>query len=241
MADSFTPITLKNVLTLNGKAVMLGGSVVKAIDYPVKGDSIIMALDGTNAFHYRVLKNNGNIVEVVAQMPLSNYLVFGDTNTYANSTLDVYLNTTYYNTLTETAKSAIVSKNIIQYQYTSDSSHYDSTTHNSYANYATKSQKGIIGDRYVYALDVEDIEEYFNGTFGETDMWKMLWDLDVQPATYPLWLRSCVNTDNMDAYIINSTNGMIDNMSCEFNARVHPAFCVDLNKIPFTKTTEVIS
>lgn len=241
LADTFNPILLKNILTLNRKIVTLGGSVVKAISYPVKGDLIIMSLDGVEAFKYRVLKNNGNIVEVVSQMPLQNASIFGDTNTYANSTLDVYLNTTYYNTLTETAKSAIVPKNIIQYQYASDSSKYNTTTHSSYADYATKSQKGVIGNRYVYALDVEDIEEYFNGTFGKTDMWKMLWDLDVEPGSYAFWLRSCINTDNIDAYNIAATNGMIDTMSCEFHARVHPAFCIDLNKIPFTKTTEVIS
>ena len=203
--------------------------------YALKGDLISIDLDGNGNKQYRVLKVNGSNAEVVSQTPLQNMLVWGDNNTYANSSLDTGLNTTYYNTLTETAKAAIVPKNIIQYEYTSDSSKYNATTHNSYVDYSTKSQKEIVGNRYIYALDVEDIETYFNGVFSTTDIWIMFWNLNVQPSTYSFWLRSCASGDNLSVWFVSGVNGLIDNMSCEFNSRVHPAFTIDLSKISFTR------
>ncbi len=160
---------------------------------PVKGDLITMNLDGTDRL-YRVLKVvDETTVEVLGMWNLSTQTKFDSngTNTYAGKTLDTYLNTTWYNTLSTKAKSAIVPKNITQYQYGYNPSAYNATTHASYADYSTKASKEVVGDRYIYALDVEDIEDYFNNTFSTADIWTLFWKTTYRPSDYEyLWLRS---------------------------------------------------
>ena len=135
---------------------------------PVKGDLIMMNLDGTDRL-YRVLKIvNGTTVEVLGMWDGLSSSFISDLNgsdIYAGSPLDSYLNTTWYNTLSSNAKAAIVPKNISQYQYKFNSSVYNQTTHASYADYNSKSLKSaILYERNIYTLDIEDIEEYFGGT-----------------------------------------------------------------------------
>lgn len=156
-------------------------------------------------------------------------------NTYADNTLDIYLNDTWYNTLTADAKAAIVDKNIIQYQYGSNSSSYDPNTHASYADYSTKSVKSEAGDRHIYALDLEDIEEYFNGEFSNSDIRTLFWDETPQfdISTDP-WLRSASNNFWNYALYVSGYKGELD-----FNAGLsvgsaRPAFTIDLSKIEWT-------
>ena len=96
-----------------------------------KGDIIKLNLDNTEDKYYRVLTNDGYIVEVVAMYtPDTTTNVWdnsdlGTTNTtvnlsssvsvikYTGSNLDNYLNNTWYNTLSSNAKAAIIDKDIV--------------------------------------------------------------------------------------------------------------------------------
>lgn len=79
-----------------------------------KGTLITINLDGTDR-QYRILKNVGSGVHEVLSMEdldKSTYFNNNNENTYSGGELDTYLNTTWYNTLSDKAKTAIVPKNI---------------------------------------------------------------------------------------------------------------------------------
>lgn len=228
---------------------LIGGTgydITFAPPFPKKGDLITMNLDGTDR-QYRVLKIvDGATVEVMTMWNVSDSLEFdsGNTNTYSGKTLDTYLNTTWYNTLSSTAKAAIVPKNINQYQYSHSSSAYNKSTHPSYADYSTKALKANVGERYVYALDVEDIEMYFGGTggsvdnktpatFSTTDLLQMFWNQISTISEYP-WFRSA-RADNSDrAWFVFGTDGYVYNNYAANSFAVRGAFQIDLSKIDFT-------
>lgn len=222
-----------------------GYDITFAPPMPVKGDLITMNLDGTDRL-YRVLKIvNETVVEVLTMWNLSTRQEFHTSrNDYGGSYLDRYLNRTWYNTLSTAAKAAIVAKNNInQYQYSFDSD-YGSTIHASLAKYSSKTLKHSIGERYVYALDVEDIEMYFGGTggsvndknpatFSETDLLIMFWNQESYPAEMP-WLRSAYNDNSKRAWTVRGTRGVIDYNGVEWEYEVRGAFQIDLSKINFT-------
>ena len=213
---------------------------------PVKGDLITMNLDGTDRL-YRVLKIvDGTTVEVLGMWNLSNSLALdnGNTGTYSGKTLDTYLNATWYNTLSATAKVAIVPKNINQYQYSNSSSTFNESTHSSYANYSTKALKANVGERYIYALDVEDIEMYFGGTggsasdktpatFSKTDLLQMFWNQTSTISEFP-WLRSASADDSHSTWYVNGYYGRTNAINSGGALAARPAFQIDLSKIDFT-------
>lgn len=92
-----------------------------------KKDIILLDMDGKGYKEYRVLKINDTIAEVLGMNDLTDIEYnkmskIGMFNTYighlySKTDLDNYLNITWYNTLTEDAKNAIVQKNIIQKMY----------------------------------------------------------------------------------------------------------------------------
>ena len=213
---------------------------------PVKGDLVTMNLDGTDR-QYRVLKIvDGTTVEVLGMWNLSNFLALdnGNTGTYGGKTLDTYLNATWYSTLSATAKVAIVPKNINQYQYSNSSSIFNESTHSSYANYFTKALKANVGERYIYALDVEDIEMYFGGTggsasdktpatFSKTDLLQMFWNQTSTISEFP-WLRSASADDSHSAWYVNGYYGRTNAINSGGALAARPAFQIDLSKIDFT-------
>ena len=215
-----------------------------ALTMPVKGDLITMNLDGTDR-QYRVLKIvDGTTVEVLGMWNVSTSTKFDNngTSTYAGKTLDTYLNTTWYNTLSTIAKAAIVPKNINQYQYSSGS--YNQTTHASYADYSTKSIKANVGNRYVYALDVEDIEMYFGGTggsaidktpgtFSNTGVLQMFWNQTSTNSESP-WFRSAVDSSSMSVWRVYGGVGVVSDRFANLSGIARPAFQIDLSKIDFT-------
>ena len=217
-----------------------------ALTMPVKGDLITMNLDGTDRL-YRVLKVvDGTTVEVLGMWNLSNSLALdnGNTGTYSGKTLDTYLNTTWYSTLSATAKVTIVPKNINQYQYSNSSSIFNESTHSSYANYSTKALKANVGERYIYALDVEDIEMYFGGTggsasdktpatFSKTDLLQMFWNQTSTISEFP-WLRSASADDSHSTWYVNGYYGRTNAINSGGALAARPAFQIDLSKIDFT-------
>lgn len=210
---------------------------------PVKGDLITMNLDGRDRL-YRVLKIvDKTVVEVLTMWNLRESLQFDpDYDDYKNSELDTYLNTTWYNTLSSTAKAALVSKNINQYAYT-DNSVYNSNAHASYADYSTKTLNQNVGNRYVYALDVEDIEMYFGGTggsandktpatFSKTDILQMFWNRTTTIGE-SVWLRSKKADDYGYGWRVFG-KGFVDIAIITAYCNARGAFQIDLSKIGFT-------
>lgn len=264
-----TNITRDQLINLQGTNMIDGGQsdgkiILKAtknkptVDIPMrvilrgdaailnKGDLITMDL-GNGSKQYRVLKMNGSVAEVLAMYEYNTSTKFNTnySNIYMDGELDVALNNTFYNTLSATAKSAIVEKNIIQYAYSGTSSVYNATTHASYANYSTKELVTTVGNRKVYALDVEDIEQYFGGTggsvddkttgvFSTVDIWTFFWNQSSKISVYP-WLRSADANDSKRAYSVLGTNGYLASDGISLDGAVRPAFQIDLSKIPFTK------
>ena len=216
---------------------LIGGTgydITFAPPMPVKGDLITMNLDGTDR-QYRVLKIVDETTVEVLSMGDAGSSAFGSTNTYASSTLDVYLNTTWYNTLSTAAKAAIVPKNITQYRYDYNASVYNSTTHSSFADFSTKALHAGIGDRYVYALGVDDVEDYFNHTFSNVDIWQLFWNTTAKPSrgSFP-WLRDASIRINKYVWKIDYSGGYVGDSASYNSYSIRPAFQIDLSKIDFT-------
>lgn len=213
-----------------------------------------MNLDGSGNKTYRVLKCKDSVAEVMGMNDINTN--FGNNNTYNGSNLDVALNTTYYNTLSTETKAAIIPKNIIQYEYTASGSSSISLAYWGNADYSTKAVKENIGERYIYALDIEDIfEGYLEGKACELDPTTGTVNMDPMKILFSnntgsipeIWLRSAVAAGDFSAYAVNNSGFIEGGRPSEhlwatsevLNTR--PVFQIDLSKIPFTKTTEVIS
>ena len=146
---------------------------IKKVNIPQKSDLINIDMTGSGtAQTYRVLKNvGGRVVEVVGMTPAGTGK-YGSNNTYNGSDVDVVLNTTWYNTLSNDAKLAIVDKVIVQYMYEYNNGAYNSNT---YASYATnKSVKESDLTRHIYLLGVDQINDYFSNTFSQTQLFDLL-------------------------------------------------------------------
>lgn len=217
-----------------------------AVVMPAKGDLITMNLDGTDRL-YRVLKIvDGTTVEVVLiNSGLTSAWDSNSRDSYGICTLDSYLNGTWYNTLSASARAAIVPKQFYLYQYTYNSSAY-SSTHPSYADYSSKSLKSaILYERNIYVLDIEDIEEYFGGTAGSVslktpgkfsgdDLRTFFWD-QVSPGFVYAWLRSIRgNVQGSAAWAVAGFYKEISTLRVTASYIACPAFQIDLSKIDFT-------
>ena len=253
-----------SILKLNNKIITLGGSVATAIDYPVKGELIKLDLDGNGNKTYRVLAINGNVAKLLGMSDISTsqkYNATSKTGTFTNgrtgqlysgSDLDTYLNTTWYNTLTPTAKAAIVPESRTQYmyQYYDEPNTPDTPTYTyqyqynwSDSNYenANLTDSILIGNRNIFALDLKDIFDYFGKVCITSNELVEMWTNQTSTISKTWWLSSASANNSSTAWRVNAYRGelLVDVPDRDFNVR--PAFCVDLNKIPFTKTTEVIS
>ena len=229
-------------LSCNGKK-MSSDVVVNVITQPVmpvKGDLVNIDMTGSGTTQqFRILKNVNNLVYEVFAMELSKTNIkYGTSNSYSGSNVDTALNTTYYGTLSNTAKSAIVDKNIVQYQYDISSA---TSNHKSQANYSTKATKQSVGNRHIYALDVEDIETYFNGVFTNSDLYTLFCNQSSKPSTlHYRYLRSAVSNGNV--FVFDEPNGQIGNISPSYSYvsnswGAFPTFQIDLSKIDFTIVT----
>ena len=272
-----------SILKLNNKIITLGGSIVNYTPpLATKGDLINMDLDGNGNKTYRVLKCNGKVAEVVGMIPISNTAqCWDEDNTttimgsltiakYADSDLDIFLNTTWYGTLSNIAKNAIVSQTINQDAWYPSAEGSPVYTGIHGRNSANESEYSIskypdsvinIGSRNIYALSIQDIIDYLSDEsvridktmiLRNTNVWKMFWNTETMPYqeqldnAYSFWLRSArASSTSEHAYVVNSWGGSLapdkTNSTTHFQKLIRPAFCIDLSKIPFTKTTEVIS
>lgn len=213
---------------------------VPAPSYPVKGDTISLNVDGTNR-NYKVLRINGSVAEVFLLYNLFTS-AFGSSNIYEGSTLDVRLNETYYNSLTSTAKTAIVDKTFRQDQW-----HQAQGSPLYYGVYATsnKYQIGCVSTtfgnaitRHCYALSVADIIDCLGVTtsmsYTNTTLNKANVQAIMGSATQYSWLRSASLYYTVSVY---GYNGSLANYSRTLTNKgpIRPAFQIDLSKISWSK------
>ena len=254
-----------SILKLNNKIITLGGSVVTAIDYPVKGELINMDLDGNGNKTYRVLAMKGNVAKLLGMSDISTsqkYNATSKTGTFTNGTtgqlyagsdLDIYLNTTWYNTLTSTAKAAIVPESRTQYMY----QYYDEPNTPNTPTYTYQYQYDwsdsdydnvnltdsiLIGNRNIFALDLKDIFDYFDKVCITSNELMELWTNQTSGVSGKYWWLSSADASNPNlAWRVTGAYGHLGSSGVAGAFAVRPAFNLDLSKISFTKTTEVIS
>lgn len=231
-----------------------------------------MDLDGNGSKTYRILKMDGNIAECIGMYDLSiqacntNNTIITQNSVaiakYASSDLDTYLNTTWYNTLNNVAKTAIVSKFITQDAWrwgNSSGLNYEGTYGDtvpgviSYTISKYIESEFVIGNRNVYALSLQDVINYLNDTNVQIDttamlrnvnIWKMFWNTEIVPtsnAPSSFWLRSGNHSASNKVWYVDRNQAFFTSTAVGGLKAVRPAFQIDLSKIPFTKTTEVIS
>lgn len=221
-----------------------------------------MNLDGNGNKTYCVLAMNGNVAKLLGMSDISTsqkYNLPSKTGTFTNGTkgqlyagsdLDIYLNTTWYNTLTSTAKAAIVPESRTQYLY----QYYDEPdtvkptyTYQYQSNWgdtdyenANLTDSILIGNRNVFALDLKDIYDYFGKVYIKSNELMGLWTNQTSAVNKYWWLSSAY-VDYDGAWGMSGNTGELDCNLVSRGRAVRPAFNIDLSKIPFTKTTEVIS
>lgn len=225
-----------------------------------------MDLDGNGNKTYRVLAISGNVAKLLGMSDISTsqfYNTTSKTGTFTNGTtgqlyvgsdLDTYLNTTWYNILTSTVKAAIVPESRTQYMYklfdqpntpntptyTYQYQHNWSDSH--YEN-ANLTDSILIGNRNIFALDLKDIFDYFGKVCITSNELMELWTNQTSAVSRKyLWLSSASADYSDGAWYVNGVGGYLDYGDVMDSAyAVRPAFNLDLSKISFTKTTEVIS
>ena len=221
---------------------------------PVKGDLITMNLDGTSRL-YRVLSVNGNVCKVLGMWDdfTSKYNETSTTTTfgsitaqkYEGSTLDTYLNTTWYNTLSTEAKNAIVPENVVQYCY----KHYDAPNTPNTPTYTYQYQYNwsdsdydnadnvgnvTVGDRNVFALDLKDIFDYFGKVYITSNELMILFFNQTTQVSKFLWLRSSDADYSSRAWDVGGDSGYLRSDGVRGSSVVRPALNLDMSKIQYT-------
>ena len=245
------------IIMLNNKVLVNQNKIAlyrPPFEPPAKGSIVKMNLDGTER-QYRVLSVNGNVCKVMGMFDdLTS--VYNSTSTttdfngttaqkYEGSTLDTYLNTTWYNTLSTEVKSAIVPENVIQYCY----KYYDEPNtpntptytyqyqyiwNNSDYDNADNVGNVIVGSRNVFALDLKDIFDYMDKVcITPEELNTMFWDSTTKVSKHS-WLRSSLANNSGNAWNVSGNRGNLERISVDYSYVVRPALNLDMSKIPFT-------
>ena len=234
----------------------------KKIIMPLKGDLINLDLDGQGAKQYRVLSTDGYVAKVMAMYDTltsawdANYstTTMGTLSVakYEGSTLDTYLNTTWYNTLTSATKAAIVPENVVcdaWYWGNAGDPDYTGTKGTSVpgkSNYTISKYAGgtlNIGNRNVFALGVQDVIDYLNDSSVQVDttailrnvnIWKMFWNDEVSHSGKYPWLQSSDADDSTYAWYVDGGTGNLNSYDVLSSYVVRPALNLNLNQVEFT-------
>ena len=233
-------------------------SVVDKTPLAVKGQILSMDLDGNGAKQYRVLSMNGDVAKVVAMYDTltSKYNATSTTTTmgsltvqkYEGSTLDTYLNTTWYNTLKDNVKAAIVPENVVQYcyQYYDEPNTPNTPTYTyqyqsnwSDSDYENADNVGnvTVGNINVFALDLKDIFDYFGKVcITSNELMTLFFNQTTQVSKY-LWLRSSRVDLSNTAWSVIGDSGIFNRNFVDNSDIVRPVLNLNLSKIPFTKVS----
>lgn len=225
----------------------------------VKGELLTMDLDGNGDKQYRVLSINGNIAKVFGMSDISTsqkYNATSKTGTFTNGTtgqlyagsdLDIYLNTTWYNTLTSTVKAAIVPESRTQYMY----QYYDEPNTPNTPTYTYQYQYNwsdsdydnanltdsiLIGNRNIFALDLKDIFDYFGKVYITSNELMELWTNQISAVSSKYWWLSSAEAGSPDdVWFVDGVNGYLSRYGAVDAYAVRPAFTIDLSKISYTR------
>ena len=244
------------IVMLNNKVLMSGNQMALYVPPPIvpKGSLVKMNLDGTER-QYRVLSVNGNVCKVIGMWDdfTSKYnetnttTTFGSTTAqkYEGSTLDTYLNITWYNTLSTEAKNAIVPENVVQYCYRyynePNTPNTPTYTYQYQYNWSDSDYDNIdnvgnvtVGNRNVFALDLKDIFDYFDKVcITSNELMTMFWNSTTTVSKYP-WLRSSNAGTSNSAWIVGGDRGYLDYNGVRSSNVVRPALNLDMSKIQYT-------
>ena len=231
-------------------------SVVDKTPLAIKGQILSMDLDGQGAKQYRVLSMNGDVAKVIAMYDTlsseynstSTTTTFGSTTAqkYADSTLDTYLNSTWYNTLTSATKAAIVPENVVQhcYKYYDKPNTPNTPTYTyqyqynwSDSDYENANDVGnvTVGNRNVFALDLKDIFDYFDKVCITSNELMTLFFNQTTAVSKYLWLRSSSADGSDSAWGVRGDDGPLglgDSVDVSFVVR--PALNLNLSQIEFS-------
>lgn len=247
------------IVMSGNKLMMSGNKIVSYTPPPIveKGTIVNLDLDGDGDKQYRVLKCNGNVAQVMAMYndlikaydSTNTTTTFGSTTAqkYEESTLDTYLNTTWYNTLTSATKVAIVSENVVQhcYQYYDKPNTINTPTYtyqyenNWFGSYRNANDVGnvIIGERNVFVLDLKDIYDYFGKVCITSDELMILFHNQTTTVSNYIWLRSAYATNSSTVWGVNGNYGYFSSGSVSTTKVVRPVLNLNLSSIPFTIAT----
>lgn len=244
------------IIMLNNKVLVNQNKIAMYIppEPPAKGSIVKMNLDGTER-QYRVLSVNGNICKVLGMWDdlmsvynnTSTTTIFGSTTAqkYEGSTLDTYLNTTWYNTLTSAAKAAIVPENVVQYCYkyydkpnTPNTPTYTYQYQYNWSNSDYENADNVgnvtVGERNVFALDLKDIFDYIGKVCITSDeLMIMFWNSTTKVSKYP-WLRSSFADNSILAWDVRGDYGDLRGFDVPGSYVVRPALNLDMSKIQYT-------
>lgn len=249
-----------NKILMSKNQIVMYGSSSPVVP---KGSLVNLDLDGQGAKQYRVIKCKGEIAQVMAMYDTL-YSKWNADNLkvikmgiitvakYESSDIDTYLNTTWYNTLTSTAKAAIVPENVVcdaWYWLDTGDSGYTGTYGTSVPgtdNYTISKYAGgtlNIGNRNVFALGVQDVIDYLNDSSVQVDttailrnvnIWKMFWNDEVSHSVKYPWLRSSSADASYMACYVNGDIGSLGRHTVENSSIVRPTLNLDLSKIQYT-------
>ena len=246
-----------SLISINSDNIAENGNLVRITIPEIlkKGSIVKMNLDGVER-QYRVLSVNGNVCRVMGMWDdftseynesTSTTIKFGSTiaQKYKGSTLDTYLNTTWYNTLSSEAKNAIIPENVIQYCYkyynlpnTPNTPTYTYQYQNNWSdsdyNNADNVGNVTVGERNIFALDLKDIFDYIGKVCITSDeLMTMFWNSTTKVSKYP-WLRSSDGNDRGRAWFVYGDNGSLDYSYAYNSLAVRPALNLDMSKIQYT-------
>jgi len=209
-----------------------------------------------NYQRFRILKING-MTATLFSLDNSIYSIpFNDQNTtalfedgtqhldYENSVLDKYLNETYYNSLKASIKAAIIPVNIIQSCYIRDNDVSQSATFNldsiSVGDYSyNRLTQKVIGNRYCWALDLDDLREYFKLDIGDTldgrDLMEFFTEQRSAYYLFSMYFRTAYYNSN-GVVFLSGDNGVITQTIPNYthtNIITRPAFKIDLTNVDY--------
>ena len=105
------------------------------------------------------------------------------------------------------------------------------TEDTSIAYYLTKVSEVSVGERYVYALDVEDVRDYLGKDDLSGENTNTMFYNTTESISLPSWLRSASSNYNDQAIHTNDHGFHYD--YCSEKWRVRPAFVINLSQVEF--------
>lgn len=262
----YSEATLSATLVLDGTetasdysdTLLFVADIVDDIYIPTKGD--LIEIDNNT---YRLLKDKGSDKWLVMSMSLlgpmdyndsiSYTTFFGDTEgiKYEGSTVDLYLENDYYNTLS--FKDAIIPEDIYQdiymYESTNPTGNYYTAWYKN--EFSSSDNEGItyylldnyeqvhVGSRNVFLLSIKDLDEYLDcSIFTPQLLNKMFYNAESSTdITNGIWLRSSyLLKDKAPIFVTGyaSNTGQFIPGNCNADRKISPSFVLDLSKVEYS-------